>query len=274
MLKKWITSILFFSVVASANADTYQYESVFFSGSSQVPFPELDLHQVKGLSIEASDDFHLPELKLESLQLDFEFAPSLHATGFRQVNPQKYVATVKDTWIFRELFVEVESNNGFKSPEDVSVRISLVDFTSNVKHHDFPSGPEIFSGQGLVHDVSPRVLADEVSLDVDAKRVTLQLMDRLGTNMFNPMPGNDRGFEVRANWLGHGAKTFYLESGIPEPEYAHYRAIGFVVDTVQGPEGEDHFIQIKYAAVFPGAAPLLSAPIFLNQKLDEVYGPL
>ncbi|MDN3639176.1 hypothetical protein QWY82_10175 [Simiduia curdlanivorans] len=227
------------------------------------------------MSIETSNNLHSPELKLESLQLDFEFAPSLHATGFRQVNPQRYVATVKNVWVFRELFVEVESNNGFNSPEDVSVRVSLVDITSNMRFDDFPTGPEIFSGQGLVHDVSPRVLADEISVEVASKRVTLQLMDRLGTNKHTlPTPGNDRGFEIRANWLGHGAKTFYIEPGIPEPEYAHFRAIGFVVETVQGPEGEDHFIQIKYQPIFPGAAPLLSAPIFLNQKLDEVYGPL
>jgi hypothetical protein len=251
-------------------AKNYDDETLFFSGYGQMVFPNLDLSQPNKARLTVSDSLTSPEKQLDSLTLEFANANNLAVSNFKQIGPNMYRAVVNDAWVFSRVFVEVSDLN-FQDHGNFMVRLSVADITSLVNDAQFSGGIELFNGNGLLRDVTPRAVADSSNFVLDDKQLTLTLMDRLGSEFMNPTPGFEQGFEVKAAWLGHGNKTFYIPAPVGQPDFGRFTAVGFHVESFPGPEETEYLVSIRYVDDFGGQMESGAQP--LRQIIDQVYGP-
>lgn len=262
----------FLLCAASASADVYQYQSVFFQGYSTGIFQPLNVNANK-LVLNVSDGFP-GQYSLDSLTLDFDNFEPMTVRGFRLLPDGGYVAKAYGAWVFKELDVVVRSLGGAGSfGQDVSVAMYVPNLQALLDGNMPPeAGFLLFSGSAPVFDVTPRRLADSETYDIDGKRLVINLMDRLGRSVppSMPVPGFEQGFELNLDWLGHGAKQVFLMPPVTDSEFNRYRAVALNVDEIPGPEGIDHMLFVEYEQLDNGAR-LLSGPIALRDLLNQAY---
>ncbi|BFM10927.1 hypothetical protein R50072_10800 [Simiduia litorea] len=272
---QWIASLIMVLVTSIASANQYQYEGVFAqSGDSQL-FQGLNLQGVNKVTLQASDQFDGPDLRLDQLTIQFSNAAPLLARDFKLVDGHRYLALVEDAWVFNRLLVEIDANS-LNQHNQLMVRVMVVDVSSRLSDLRQAFGPELVHVNAMLRDVTPKVLADSASLVVEGKNLTLQLFDRLGSHdplsMEPPVPGFEQGFSLTANWQGKGVKTFFLPAPAGPDNFRDFTAVALLIESIEAPHGTDHFVRIKFKD--PTGFTQESQPVFLNQAIMQLYPQL
>lgn len=272
IFSRWIVSVALVMFACASQASQYSYESVFSNASDPSLFPGLNLGGVENVAVKMEGDQYMSPKTLQSLVINFKDAAPLNVTNFKLVENRRYLALVSNAWVFNRLLVEVDAVQ-LTDQQVLDARVYVVDHTSQLSDLRAVFGPELVSVHSPLRDVSPKVLADSVQLQFNAKPLTLQLFDRLGRHdqfgPAQPVPGYDEGFMVQANWQGHGVKTFYLPAPVPTEHFGAYTAIALVLDSVDAPHGTDYFLKVTFE---DGAGYTLETQSFyLEEILNQVY---
>lgn len=240
----------------STLADTYQYQSDYFSGHSSGIFQPLTLN-ANSLKFTVSDG--MPgQYNLDSVTIGFDQRESLTVRNFRPLpGNDGFIAKAYNAWVFKELDVvfRTSSYNTTEFGPDATVEIFIPNISSVIDPHiPYDPGMLLFNGQGFVFDVSPKQLADRESYVIDSKTVTLKLMNRLGQFQppSMPVPGFEHGFELNVDWLGHGQRKVFINAPIDTKQFAQYRAVALKVLEMPMPEGMDYMISVEFEETFSG----------------------
>ncbi|KGJ91907.1 hypothetical protein [Colwellia psychrerythraea] len=274
ILKLSLCALLTSSALYAQAADTLYGSEFLTSTPSSFSFPTLDLSQPTYASMHVTDIVtgSMGNQKIiEKLTLQFNNASTLDVTNFRNVNGY-YIAVVEDAWVFRKLLVIVENVN-FDQPDNFTVRLKVVEYTSNIDELTFAGGTELAVIHGNLIDKTPKKLVDKATLNVNGKELILSLKDRIGhyspdpLNM--PIPGYEHGFEIEATWMGHGTKTFFLPLPNNGSQTNNITPIRLNIEEINDPNGTIIILSVEYKDSYGGS--FSSSQHLLNDILVQVF---
>lgn len=265
--------ILATAMSQSAMADNYTYQSIYLNTSSGFSYPGLDLYGASA-TLSFNDSNALEESKLNKAVIKFENAKDLTISNFTyDQNAQRYFATVKNAWVFKEISVAVVAD-GTRSQSAAEIRITVPSATSNTMDNgQYYDEVELANLSGTIFETTAVRTSDTASFTHLGKRVRLSLKDRYQSESpINPPPtyGEADGFKIEANWLGHGVRSFYVRPNISDNEIHRFQAIGIELEQHElGNEEVDTWISVKYSDNYGHT--LISPAQPLSILLNEVF---
>jgi len=272
--KLTLCALLTTSALYAQAADTIYGSEFLTSTPSAYSFPTLDLSQPTYASMQVTDMVTGSmgnQKRIEKLTLQFNNANSLEVSNFRSVNGN-YIAIVEDAWVFRKLLVIVENVN-FDQPDNFTVRLQVVEHSSNIDELAYSAGTELARIQGNLIDKTPKKLIDKATLNINGKELILSLKNRVGRyspdpiNM--PVPGYDNGFEIEATWMGHGTKTFFLPLPNNGSQTHNIAPIKFNIEEINDPNHPIVTLSVEYKDSYGGS--FNSNQHILNDVLLQVF---
>jgi hypothetical protein len=273
------TCMIILAITANVGyAKTFKYEltNIHSSEGYEVKYPGLELNNIKSATLTVNKDPLLPDWQLNSLEITFNTAAKLTATGFKKVSHNTYRAVVNDVWVFRQLIVDVKETdlNIYQNPF-VNIQVSVSDkYAFNVPELD-SQGHELFHVAGAIRDISPIKIIDTASIILDNKRVNFSLRERPGILIVGsdgPEQSRKEGFLVDVLWMGKGQKTVSLYISSSLEYYPQLDAIALVIEERDGYFGtKEQVMYVKYKDV--NGAEMFTSPTPIRPLLESVYGP-
>lgn len=253
------------------NAKTFKYEliNVYANEGYELRYPGLELNSVKSAAFAVSKDPLLPDWQLNSLEINFNKAAKLTATGFKKVSHNTYRAVINDVWIYRQLIVDVKETdlNAFRSP---LVHIEVYVSEKNVFNQPEVNqqGQLLLTVAGSLQDVSPNKIIDTGFITLDGKRVNFSLRERPGILLNN---GNSQeGFLIDVLWMGKGQKTIALPL-YPKEDFDQFDAIALIIEEIDGDFGaKEQVLSVKYKDLHNSELMTWRQPI--RPLLNAAYG--
>ncbi len=243
-------------------ADTIKFESPFPSSNYDQIYPNLQLNQIDSFKVTASTNEFFAEADITRLEIVFPFATNLIANNFvREGNV--YRSLVNNAWVFKQVLVEVEAPGGLQMDSNLSIRLYIVEQTSNLNNPVMSYGHMMLQTDGGLIDTTPNRLADVTTVKVDSKNLTLRLYQR-------PQSGQTGyGFYIKSTWLGHGNADIYIPAINPSA-FNLFQAVA--VNVVSEIIGTDtiHFINIDYIDKASGQT-MSTGPEDLRMYLDQAF---
>ncbi|MCE3252470.1 MAG: hypothetical protein K0Q67_1490 [Cellvibrio sp.] len=271
------TCMIILAITANVGyAKTFKYEitNVHSSEGYEVKYPGLELNNIKSATLTVNKDPLLPDWQLSSLEITFNTAAKLTATGFKKVSYNTYRAVVNDVWVFRQLIIDVTETdlNIYQNPF-VNVKVSVSEkYAFNTPELD-SQGHELFHAGGAMRDISPIKIVDIASIVLDGKRVNFSLRERpgilvLGAN--GPEQIRKEGFLVDVLWMGKGQKTISLYASSLE-SFAELDALALLIEERDGDFGtKEQVMSVKYKDV--NGSERVTFPTPIRPLLESVYG--
>lgn len=244
----FLTAILL-TLSQAAKADTSEYEVYNPMGASSVPYPNLDLNEIKKIKVKTSTPIHAPEQQLDELELVFPNATNLVAKDFQKDEnaysyggETVYKAIVEDAWVYSRLLVKVTSTGVITGGQNLKVELEVIEVTFELNDTSDSDGLLIYSTDGILNDVTPDSVADIEAINYEGDELTLTLYQRA---KFDEFTGD--GFKIKSNWMGHGERTLNIPAPIPSEEYSYFRATDIEIESAVMPDGYiAHQFRIKY----------------------------
>jgi hypothetical protein len=264
-IKLAVSSILGVVVMSSAQAKTVTYDLINInSTNAQVHYDRLDFFGATSAVLTIDKNPASQEINISSLVVTFPTAAKLTATGFKKTTNNNYRAIVGDMWVFREVFIDIDSP--FQVDGPLHVRGSVSERQSFINPTLETQGSSLFDLIGTIRDITPIQIADIGSTSVNGKAITLSLQNRLGFNDSH----NSVGFIISALWLGKGQKNLFLPFGVSPQDGDRFEAIALLID--EGPAPNNQQIRVKFRD--SNGFEAISPTIPLRTLLDQAYGPI
>lgn len=247
-MKKISCALIGASLAVSAQlvqADsTYQYEINMPGHYYQPLYPNLNLNELNKISVQAIKKDFNPDVELDQLTLDFQFATDLVATNFSR-DGNVYRAIVEGAWVYNQILVEVLAMDPISNHSNIEIRLFVVEQASNLDQSTMSFGMETFQAFGNLVDITPNPLADESNLTVDGKNLKLSL-HRNPTDTITPIYGN-YGFKIEADWMGHGVQAFAIPAPFGPMDADQFDAVALQIESFPiSPTEMEYHIAVKY----------------------------
>ncbi|WP_062060614.1 hypothetical protein [Cellvibrio sp. OA-2007] len=266
-------SITLMTLASTATyAKTFKYDLLgVHSSNGAIHYPGLDFSQIKSAVLTINKDPLSPDVQINSAELTFPNAAKLLATGFKKTEFGSYRAIVNDVWIYRQVIVEIQDTDfNYAHPTPVSISVSISEKSVFIQPEDDSKGQPLLHVEGIARDITSNKVVDTESVIAEGKRLNLSLKENL--SFASPeanITGTREGFVLDTLWMGKGQKTLYLPAPVPQGEFDRYTAIGLVMETVNGPEGQEYFFSVKFTDSMGGEQLTPSLP--LKHLLDTAY---
>ncbi|MEY8201143.1 MAG: hypothetical protein RPS47_18040 [Colwellia sp.] len=237
--------------LSSVASNVYELDQV--NSFSTNIYPGLNLNNSTGTKIFTSTRGNgNTEIVIDKVEVSFPNANDLVITGFK-FNGAEYVAVADDAWVFSQVVASLNISPNAEERSFVSIRLAVLESESkiNTTSQSVNSLPILVDVDGLLVDVTPKILADSVTFDHEGKAATLSLYRDINTNQGGAI------FDMSLSWLGHGVAAVSFPAPIPVGEVNQYSSLGLSVDT-NGPEAmiELSFLNsqsYKETIVFPAS---------------------
>lgn len=252
---------------------TYQYEITIPGHYYQPLYPNLNLNELNKISVQAVKKDFYPEVELEQMTLDFQYATDLVVKNFSREG-NVYRAIVDDAWVYKQILVEVLAMEPISNHSNLEIRLFVVEQSSNLDQPAQSFGMETFNAFGNLVDITPNPLADETSLTVDGKNLQLKLY-RNPTDVITPIYGN-YGFKIEADWMGHGNQAFAIPAPFGPMDADQFDAVSLQVESFPiSPTEMDYQIAVHYVdkSGYPNSTPLMPLRDYLMQVFPGTTYP-
>lgn len=258
-----VTLLAAVCAVSIANAKTSKYELININSNSTLTLPGLELNNITSAILTVTKNAPNFEPNLVSLELNFPNADKLTATNFKSADGYKYRAIVPDTWIYREVIVDIRD---FRVDNPLSIEVRIADRTNYINplsNGQAPFSSPLINVLGELNEITPTRIIDQQALTVAGKKLTLSLRDRVLFRVHEPL----QKFSIDAVWAGKGAKTLSVPADVPSDAVDTLDVIALVIDE----NGNDPMLSIKFKESH--GFEITSQMVRLHDLLDQAYGP-
>lgn len=264
-LKKSVAALGMLCASSLCLADVFEVENAN-SFQTQTFYPGLDLNDVNGVTVVTKPfDFDNPEPALKQVKIDFADANDLVVKNLSLDNDGVYRGVVNGAWVYRTVAVEINTPSELSDGTPFDAVIRIVETKSSVNASQ-SMGPEIARIGGVLRDVTPNnKTADRASVNVNGKRLTMNLKQRCVTN---PMDGQS-GFLIDASWMGNGDRDLYISGPGVLPQQCMFKAVALDVSPMPGIAGQ-YEVQLTYEDEFGGPR-MTTPPMPLDFLLQQGY---
>lgn len=232
----------------SSHAKTFKYDitNIWSSEGYESRYPTLEFSNVKSAGLTVTKDPLLTDWQLNSLEINFEKAAKLTATGFKKVSHNTYRAVINNVWIYRQIIVDVKETdlNAFSNPA-ISIEVYISEKSAFIQPEEDIQGQPLFTLSGTLRDISPNKIVDTGYITIDGKRVNFSLRERPGIIQLNNGDSKN-GFLVDVLWMGKGQKTIAIPFS-PVENFDQFDAVTLVLEEIDGDFGtKQPVLSIKY----------------------------
>lgn len=248
-MKKRLTLIAIVAATLSyqANAKTFKYSSVEIDNSATYEIaPGLDL-QASSAQFVFDDNNHDQTPRLKSLKLQFPNAATLNVSDFTKLpNSDKYFATASNAWIFKEIFVEAQSNIDHPNLPRFEVKLYFPTGATEVgENNNYTNNSALAYIRGTLEDATAKQVSDTTALRVNNRHLALRLFDKV------ELPGaeSSSGYisaSLEFNWSGYGKKTLEVPVHNFSGSLSYVRANAIKLHTDPYDPEEQTWLSIEY----------------------------
>ncbi len=269
-----LSGCVLLSLSGALAAKTYTYDLLNPMGHTmEFEFPGLDVRGVKSAVITINRTSQNPEVELRALEVTYLNAAKLRTGVFKKVGPGRYRALVDGPWVFKQVIVEVDTDDSFTPSRHFNARLFVTNQVSLTNPESANQGVPFAGVVGQLRDVTYSPNSDSQSTTLDGKRVTLNLRDRLSapspTNLPGMFPPLDQpSFVIDTLWLGRGQKLLYLPAPVTWQDLERFEPIGLVLE---GPT-TDPLVRVRVRDA-QGIEMLLPGQP-LRMLLNTAFGPI
>ncbi|USD23409.1 hypothetical protein MJO52_09795 [Microbulbifer variabilis] len=255
-------------IAFEAQAKTFKYEiQDITSSNASLQYPGLDLNGADSATLIIDQADPSSPAVITSLDVNFPNASKLSVRNFNSTNGL-HRATVGNTWVYRQLNIEVHGVD-FQNSSDQNIYID--GFVSEAEsfigaNQPGNQGQPLFHVGGRLVDVTPGKVTDIKILTLDGNRLRLSLNDKIAAN---PNNNHESVIVIDSLWFGNGEAKLYIPIPMANNEAKFSAPYKLNISTTSGPEGDEHFIHVLAKDERGNEFPTAEFP--LQHLLEEAY---
>lgn len=240
-----VSALAMCSVIAQAKVVKYELDDLTSQNSlGGIHYEGLDLSGATSATLTVNKVVGA-EPVLTSLVLTFPDAMKFSATNFKKIQPGLYSATVAGPWIFKEVFVDLQSQT-----LDLGQGVHIEAYVSERTLYTLPStsnkGELLFSARGLTKDATASRVVSTKKVVLDSISYTIGLRDRLAT--LSESPDARSGFVLDVTAPGSATKKILFPGitfGLQDID--KYEAVSLIVEPMPGSNMQ--WVKVQYREI-------------------------